>query len=45
MPENGEVFLIALFQLFELGQDGGENEGDGEVVAESEEVAFECGGR
>ena len=34
-----------MFQLFELGQDGGENEGDGEVVAESEEVAFECGGR
>ena len=32
-------------QLFELGQDGGENEGDGEVIAESEEVAFECGGR
>ncbi|XP_053398701.1 E3 ubiquitin-protein ligase MYCBP2-like isoform X4 [Mercenaria mercenaria] len=32
-------------KLFELGPDGGENEGDGEVVAESEEVAFECGAR
>jgi len=34
-----------LFQLFELGPDGGENEGDGELLAETEEVAFECAAR
>ncbi|KAL3880398.1 hypothetical protein ACJMK2_032642, partial [Sinanodonta woodiana] len=32
-------------KLFELGPDGGENEGDGEILAETEEVAFECGAR
>ncbi|KAL4230611.1 E3 ubiquitin-protein ligase mycbp2 [Mactra antiquata] len=32
-------------KLFELGPDGGENEGDGEMITESEEVAFECAAR
>ncbi|WAQ99892.1 MYCB2-like protein [Mya arenaria] len=31
--------------LFELGQDGGENEGDGEMLGETEEIAFECAAR
>lgn len=34
-----------LLQLFELGPDGGDNEGDGELLAETEEVAFECAAR
>ena len=39
-------FCVCLsLQLFELGTDGGDNEGDGELLAETEEVAFECGAR
>ncbi|XP_052792731.1 E3 ubiquitin-protein ligase MYCBP2-like isoform X2 [Mya arenaria] len=39
----GEYF--GRIKLFELGQDGGENEGDGEMLGETEEVAFECAAR
>ena len=34
-----------LMQLFELGPDGGDNEVDGEVLAETEEMPYECGAR
>lgn len=34
-----------VFQLFDLGPDGGDNEGDGELIGETDEVAFECGAR
>ena len=32
-------------QLYELGVDGGDNETDGELLAETEEVSYECGAR
>jgi E3 ubiquitin-protein ligase MYCBP2 len=28
-----------------LGPDGGDNEGDGELIGETDEMAFECGAR
>lgn len=34
-----------LFQLFDIGVDGGEQETDGEMLAETEEVPYECGPR
>ena len=34
-----------ILQLFDLGPDGGDNEGDGELIGETDEVAFECGAR
>lgn len=40
-----EQVVVCILQLFELGPDGGENEGDGEVLAESDEVVFECAAR
>lgn len=33
------------FQLFDIGMDGGEQETDGEMLAETEEVPYECGPR
>ncbi|XP_048243746.1 E3 ubiquitin-protein ligase MYCBP2-like isoform X7 [Haliotis rufescens] len=39
----GEYF--GRIKIFELGVDGGENETDGEMVAETEEVPFECAAR
>ncbi|VDH90727.1 E3 ubiquitin-protein ligase MYCBP2, partial [Mytilus galloprovincialis] len=32
-------------KLFELGPDGGDNETDGEMLGESDEVVYECGAR
>lgn len=32
-------------QLFDIGVDGGEQETDGEMLAETEEVPYECGPR
>ena len=34
-----------LLQLFELGLDGGDNETDGDILAESEEIPFDCAAR
>lgn len=34
-----------MFQLFDIGTDGGDQENDGELLAESEEVPYECGSR
>lgn len=31
--------------MFDLGFDGGDNEGDGELIGEIDEVVFECGVR
>ncbi|XP_052283534.1 E3 ubiquitin-protein ligase MYCBP2-like isoform X2 [Dreissena polymorpha] len=39
----GEYF--GRIKLYELGPEGGDNEGDGELLAETEEVAFECAAR
>ena len=33
------------FQIFELGPDGGDNEPDGELLVETEEMPYECGAR
>lgn len=32
-------------QVYDLGPNGGEQETDGELLAESEEVIYECGAR
>lgn len=32
-------------KLLDIGPDGGEQEGDGELLAETEEVPYECGPR
>ena len=34
-----------MFQLFELGSDGGDNETDGEMIAETDLITYECGAR
>lgn len=34
-----------LEQLYDIGVDGGEQESDGDMVAETEEVPYECGPR
>lgn len=31
--------------MFDLGSSGGEQEGDGELLAETDEVVYECGAR
>lgn len=33
---------MAKIKLFDIGFDGGEVEGDGELLAESEEITFQC---
>lgn len=32
-------------QLFDIGVDGGDQENDGELLAETEEIPYECGPR
>lgn len=40
------ILTIALhLQLFDIGPDGGEQENDGELLAETEEIPYECGPR
>ena len=34
-----------LLQIFDLGSEGGENEVDGEMLSETDEVPYECGAR
>ena len=34
-----------LLQIFDLGSEGGDNEVDGEMLAETDEVPYECGAR
>jgi E3 ubiquitin-protein ligase MYCBP2 len=41
----GRGEYVGKVKLFDLGVDGGEQEGDGDLVAESDEVTFECGAR
>lgn len=33
------------WQVFELGPDGGENESDGECLAETDDQPYECGSK
>lgn len=37
--------ILYLEQLFELGAEGGDQETDGELLAETEETPYECGAR
>lgn len=37
--------IVFNFQLFDVGLDGGDQETDGELLAETEEIPFECGVR
>lgn len=37
--------ILLLLQLFDIGMEGGDQEGDGELLAETEEIAYECGPR
>lgn len=39
----GEYF--GKIKVFDLGMDGGDNETDGELVAETEEMPYRCGAR
>lgn len=41
----GRGDYTAKIKLFELGAEGGDQEGDGELLAESDEVVFECAPR
>lgn len=34
-----------IFQLLDIGMEGGEQESDGEVIAETEDVPYDCGPR
>ncbi|KPJ10311.1 putative E3 ubiquitin-protein ligase MYCBP2 [Papilio machaon] len=41
----GRGDYTAKIKLFDIGREGGEQEGDGEVLAESEEIVYECAPR
>ena len=41
----GRGEYVGKIKLFDIGTEGGENEGDGDLVCESDEVTYECGAR
>ena len=41
----GRGEYVGKIKLFDIGVDGGDQEGDGDLLAESEEVTYECGAR
>ena len=41
----GRGEYVGKIKLFDIGTEGGEQESDGELMAESEEVTYECGAR
>lgn len=41
----GRGEYTAKVKLWDIGPEGGEQEGDGELLAETEEVPYECGPR
>ena len=41
----GRGEYVGKIKLFDIGTDGGENEGDGDLLCESDEVTYECGAR
>jgi len=41
----GRGEYTAKLKLFDIGPDGGEQEGDGEILTETEEIPFECAAR
>ena len=43
--QNYDFFLLEIQKVFDIGVEGCEIEGDGELLAESEEIPFECASR
>ena len=43
--EGNDFSPYCYFQLFEIGADGGENETDGELLTETDEIPYKCGAR
>jgi len=41
----GRGEYVGKIKLFDIGTEGGEQEGDGDLLCESEEVTYECGAR
>ena len=41
----GRGEYVGKIKLFDIGTEGGEQEGDGDLLAESDEMAYECGAR
>ena len=41
----GRGEYVGKIKLFDIGPEGGEQEGDGDLLAESDEIAYECGAR
>ena len=41
----GRGEYVGKIKLFDIGADGGDNEGDGDLLCESDEVTYECGAR
>lgn len=37
--------MLLFFKLFDLGFDGGDHELDGDVIAESDDISYECGAK
>lgn len=40
-----EKMFFSSFQLFELGPDGGDHETDGDLLAETDVLAYDCAAR
>lgn len=40
-----ESICFSLLQLFELGPDGGDHETDGDLLAETDVLAYDCAAR
>lgn len=41
----GRGLYFGKIKIFDLGTDGGENESYGDLLAETDEIPFECGAR
>lgn len=41
----GRGEYVGKIKLFDIGIEGGDQEGDGDLIAESDEIAYECGAR
>lgn len=41
----GRGDYTAKIKLFDIGPEGGDQEGDGELIAESDEIVYECAPR
>lgn len=39
------MFLYIYFQVFDIGPEGGDQEIDGDVLIETDEIPYECGAR